>query len=497
MKNILIICAVLFSSFGNSQDLSDGMRFANYQQFGTARFAALGGAMGALGGDFSAINVNPAGSINFSNNQFSATFNTSNISNESNYFGEINKLNNTTFNVNQAGAVWVFESRKETDWKKVTFAMNYENTHNFEFNKLSSGLNPNNSIDNYFLSYANGIPLNIITNNNFENLNYAEQQAYLGYEGYFIRNQVGSTTRYESDLTGRGNFYHRNAVQSFGYSSKINFNLATSYKDIFSFGMNLNAHFTDATRTSTFTEDYRFSQGHLNNTGVQSSRFINELYTYGTGFSAQFGAIAKINKSLRVGLAYESPTWFTLNDELKQTLNVNCVDCGLNLNSFFADPDLLVIYPSYQLQTPSKTTGSIAYIFGKRGLLSLDYALKNYSGTQFDPATDYSNVNSQMASEFSTNTAEIRIGGEYRLKRLSLRGGFRQEQSPFKNNATIGDLTALSGGLGYNFGTFRLDFSLLNYQQKSQHQFFSQGLIDRANIHSNFTTGTLTLVFEL
>jgi long-subunit fatty acid transport protein len=49
-------------------------------------------------------------------------------------------------------------------------------------------------------------------------------------------------------------------------------------------------------------------------------RFDNDLYTYGTGFSFQVGAIAKVTNEMRVGLAYESSTWYNLSDELSQKL---------------------------------------------------------------------------------------------------------------------------------------------------------------------------------
>jgi long-subunit fatty acid transport protein len=32
------------------------------------------------------------------------------------------------------------------------------------------------------------------------------------------------------------------------------------------------------------------------------------------------------------------------------------------------------------------------------------------------------------------NTGELRIGAEYKIEKLSLRAGYRFEQSPYKNN---------------------------------------------------------------
>jgi long-subunit fatty acid transport protein len=62
------------------------------------------------------------------------------------------------------------------------------------------------------------------------------------------------------------------------------------------------------------------------------------------------------------------------------------------------------------------------------------------------------------------NTGELRIGAEYKIEKLSLRAGYRIEQSPYKNK-TVGDLTGYSGGLGYNFGSTKIDLSYA-YQKK-------------------------------
>ena len=49
----------------NAQDINDALRYANAEVQGSARFRALSGAFGALGGDLSAISINPAGSAIF------------------------------------------------------------------------------------------------------------------------------------------------------------------------------------------------------------------------------------------------------------------------------------------------------------------------------------------------------------------------------------------------------------------------------------------------
>ena len=94
-------------------------------------------------------------------------------------------------------------------------------------------------------------------------------------------------------------------------------------------------------------------------------------------------------------------------------------------------------------------------------------------------------------------TNEFRLGAEYKIEKVSLRAGYRFEQSPYKNGSTIGDLNGYSGGLGYNFGATKLDLAYSFYERKYNQQFFSQGFTDSAQIQSRNNIVTLTLLFEL
>jgi long-subunit fatty acid transport protein len=199
-----------------------------------------------------------------------------------------------------------------------------------------------------------------------------------------------------------------------------------------------------------------------------------------------------------LGLAYESSTWYTLTDELSQSLVAVSSNSGGELPSDVVDPQIINVYEAYKLQTPSKLTGSFAYVFGKSGLISVDYALKDYSNTKFKPENDpYFNVlNSDMNSMLDT-TGELRIGAEYKIEALSLRAGYRYEQSPYKNAVTIGDLTGYSAGLGYSFGSTKVDLAYSYAKRNFQQGFFNQGFTDGASIDAINNNVSLSLLFEL
>ena len=479
----------------NAQQISDAVLYAKDDITGSARFRSMSGAFGALGGDLSALNVNPAGSSVFTSNFVSVTISNFNQNNKSNYFGTETSASDSNLDLNQMGSVWVFENYDtDSKWSKFALAINYDNANNYNNSIYSQGYNTTNSIANYFSSYANGISENLITSNPYEALSYNEQQAYLGYNGYLINPEDGN--QYSSAVNQNGNYYQENSIETKGYNGKASFNVSAEYDKRFYFGLNLNSHFTDLVSTSSFYEDYLDSPANDVNTGVQASRFTNELYTYGSGFSFQLGAIAKVTNEFRIGLAYESPTWYNLNDELRQTLSVNCPDCNTGQDSFLAGPNTTIFYPTYKLQTPSKYTGSLAYVFGQSGLISIDYSLRDYSNTEFRPSNEFSQTNSAISSSLDISN-EVRIGGEYRIKQWSLRGGYRFEESPYKNKSTVGNLNSISGGLGYNFGDIKLDLAYTYAKRKNNQSFFSQGLTDGATINNIQNNITLTLGFEL
>ena len=498
-KYLFIMIAGLGFGVAQSQEITDAVRYSQENLTGTARFRGMSGAFGALGGDLSSINVNPAGSAVFNNNQLAITFSNFGTKNNSNYFGNNETSKDNSFDLNQAGGVFVFKNANPTgDWKKISVEINYENANKFNNSVFSAGTNPTNSIDNYFLSYANGVPLNDLQNSTYGQLGHGAQQAYLGYQAYIINpvDTNNTNTQYVSNVPAGGNYYQENSVSSTGNNGKLSFNAATSYKDKLFIGINLNSHFTDFRQSSSF---YEQNNAPLTaNTDVSRLQFDNDLYTHGTGLSFQIGAIAKVTDAIRLGLAYQSPTWYNLSDELTQKIWAVTANTNGELPAHNVNPNITNYYEPYKLQTPSKYTGSFAYVFGKSGLISIDYAMKDYSKTKFMPTNDpyFMDVNTTMSNVLNS-TGELRIGGEYKIKDWSLRGGYRFEQSPYKDKNTVGDLTGYSGGLGYSFGATKLDLAYSYAQRNTQQGFFSQGLTDPASINTKNNNVSLTLLFEL
>ncbi|TMM59535.1 aromatic hydrocarbon degradation protein [Maribacter algarum] len=496
MKRNLTFIILLVCSLASAQNISDVLRYSSENIQGTARYQGMGGAFGALGGDLSALNINPAGSAIFNNNLGTVSGTVYNRDNVITYGGNATATSPNYLDINQAGGVLVFKSTLPTSpWSKVALALNYDVTENFDDNIFASGTT-NEGIDNYFLNFAQGVPFGDITLREGEfieeayldigaNLGFGDQQAFLGYFGGLI-----DPAQMENDNTAYiSNADYTTVNQEFsritsGYNSKFTLNLASQYRERLSIGASVNFHSILYNRNDQFTET-----GYNADSEIQRTTFDNRLFTQGSGFSLNVGAIAKLSDFLRIGGSYQSPTWYRLEDELSQSISSDLADDNINFINF----DQVNIFPTYKLRVPGKVMGSLALIFGKNGLLSFDYSFQDFSEAKLGPVDDvnFASVNSDVSRDLGTvNT--FRLGGEYRIDRFSLRAGYRFDESPYESLNTVGDLESISGGIGYNFGGSRLDLAINRTERDVAQRLFDTGINSTALVNGVSMNGTLS-----
>lgn len=506
MKKIFTITLCIASSlYLNAQTTTDALRYSVNDIQGTARYRALSGAFGALGGDISAVSINPAGSSVFTSSHATFTLESNSNKNETSYFNGNQSNSNSNIDFTQGGAVFLFKNNNDSSpWKKFSVGITYENFKNYDNDWSSSGTSQS-SIDNYFLANAQGLRLDEIsalpgetTTEAYSEIGaiygYQNQQAFLGYDSYILEPETfdDSNTVYTSNIAP-GSFNQAYNYSATGYNGKISFNASAQYTDNFYIGLNLNSHFINYDKFTSFYETNSNA-----NTVVDEVLFDNTLSTTGNGFSFQIGSIWKITPELRAGFTYDSPTWLTIEEETTQYIETHVID---DTNGDFyqiVNPNIINVYPSYRLQTPAKITTSIAYVFGQNGLISFDYSTKNYSNTKFKPTSDaYFNQQNNIMSNELTNANSYKIGAEYKLKQFSFRGGYRFEESPYKDGETIGDLNGYSFGLGYDFGNTILDLTYSNSKQSTNNRFVNVGLANFTTVENTNSNVTLSLGFKL
>ncbi len=506
MKKVLMLfIGVLSMQVGSAQNINDVVRYSTENINGTARFRAMSGAFGALGGDFSAFTINPAGSAVFSNSETAITLSNYNNDNDTSYFGTLANRNESEFDLNQAGIVFVFNNLGDSNWNKISLGINVQNNDNYYNNYFATGRNTSRGIGNYFDFYADGQSLGNIaqlpgesdTDTYLilgEDFGFAAQQAFLGYEGFVINpdDTANTNTSYSPNANYAAGADHDYIVQTSGFNRKYTFNIGAQFKDNWYFGLNVNSHDVDYRERRVLIE-----RPVDTDSGLQYAEFSNEIYTYGSGISFQVGAIYKA-KNLRVGASYQSPTWYSLNDELIQGLSTDFRDPNNTDDILRRDifPNVVNAYREHQITSPAILTGSLAYVFGKKGLISFDYSVKDFANAKLRPTNDFLATNNQISNSLKA-AATYRVGGEYRIKKFSLRGGYRFQESPYENGSTIGDLDGYSLGLGYNFGSMSLDLAYDRSEQTNNPQLFQAGLVDTVTINNINTNVTLSLSFKL
>ena len=265
-------------------------------------------------------------------------------------------------------------------------------------------------------------------------------------------------------------------------------NFSGQYQENLYIGASLNFHSVFYDRVTLFEE-----RGYDPSSEIQFTTFDNFLHTEGNGFSFNLGAIAKVNDNLRVGASYQSPTWYELTDDTSQRINTDLADDDIG----FLDFKIVNLFDEYRIKTPSKLTGSVAVIFGKEGLLSFDYGYQDMSQAELRPATDPSfTLENQTIADQLGAVNSYRVGGEYRFDRVSLRAGYRYEESPFEDGGTIGDLEGYSGGIGFDFGGSRLDLAVNRTEQDVNELLFDSGVTNSAQLNRINTNVSLSYTLK-
>ena len=144
-----------------TQDITDAVNWSIENESGNARYSAMGGAFGALGGNLSAISSNPASGAVFELSRFGGSLVSNSNQTKSNFKSNINSVNSQNANY-QIGLVYVFKNYGSGDLNKFSIGLNYQSQNNYDKDIKITAIN-NNSIDNFFLNNAQGINLNDIS----------------------------------------------------------------------------------------------------------------------------------------------------------------------------------------------------------------------------------------------------------------------------------------------------------------------------------------------
>ncbi len=445
MKKTLLIFGLLVSTFANAQILGYtdfGVLASDENLQGTARTMAMKNAFGALGGDLSAISINPASGTIFNGSTASFTLGYEGRNTESSFYNSMISTANDEFSISQAGGILVFDNdHSEASLNKLSLAVNY------------------NSLNRFDAAWEANSPSFIGT---FQDYQHVTSQKYLNV-----------TT---------------------GNQSEVNFSIATQFKERFNFGISFNAYNLTYTEEGTHEE---FADDGLNT--VDSYEFYWQEVV-GDGFSFGIGALAKLTQNLRFGMSYRSPVWYEIHEE-SNMYEEDLDDVAGYYNILYSDDppayensrNKILAY-DYKLRTPNKLTGSLAYVFDTKGLISADVTYNNYK--EIHLKHDFSDINQEIDAVL-TDSFTVNIGSEWRFDDLSARGGFSYGKNPYLNALGSDDLSGFALGLGYDFGGTILDIAYDYSERTDYYNFYPDfNYIDGAELKRSSNKILATLSFK-
>ncbi len=467
MKRIHYIIVLIFlSSTAFGQTFADALLLSNTQIHGTARSAAMGNAVGALGGDFTSLSVNPAGIGLYQTSEFTFTPSFSFNESEVQVGGQKYSDNDFEFNLDQVGYVGAYKlsSSSSSSLVSVNFGVGFNKL--ADFNQTAMGAfnqSPVSFLDG-IVDYANTESLsNGYLSRQIGEIEYRDWQAKLAWET-FLMNSATDINGNEIDGQYVSILFEDERVDQ--RKTWVTSGSITEY--VLSAGLNFNHKFYLGATVGIHDVYYKRNQLYTEQLSEDSFSYRDRYLLTGTGFVFKLGAIYKPTSSVRFGLAFHTPTYYQLDEE-----NNLIMSSELQRSNRYEGTNLF----GYDFRTPLKAVLSGAFVINKAAIISFDAEYLDYSSMRYSDGSggdDMDDIDMDIDRNYE-QVFNFRLGGELRVtNQVSVQAGYEYYGEPFKSNASIADtgslkheLSSVSVGVGYSYKSFFIDAAFKQYTKNS------------------------------
>jgi len=503
-KRFLLGISILLSVSSFAQIPEDILKYSWQPTNGTARINAIGGAMGSLGGDISALYVNPAGIGFFKTGEIVLSPGYYFLNNKSDYRGTTSSDDKSNINFGASGVVggWLGTGRSAS--RAVGLAVT--RTANFSNKIYYTGKNDFSSYAEQYAAQAaaSGLSLDQILSSNSVSLGtrmavyaYLIDTATLGAN---TNPDVVALPMY--DLLKNGGAFlvdQTNTVETSGGITEVAIGYATNMDDRLYIGGSLGIPIISYEKKSILREED--ATGRSDNY-FSFSELSEKLTTKGVGLNIKLGVIVKPADLVRLGFAVHSPNIYSLEDSYEATMAVNTENYRTNPGTETVSSDIFTNGEtpeySYQLTTPWKFMLSGSYVLREvedvrkqKGFLTADVEYVTYSSNKFRSSESYDSGSedtyykglNEVIKDYYKGAFNFRVGGELKFTTLMTRLGFSYYTSPYKDKDLKGSKMFISGGLGYRNAGFFVDLTYIHGIQKDVD--FPYRLPDKANTYAS------------
>jgi len=393
-----------------AQNETDVLRLSQNFIMGTARSVGMSGAVGALGGDFTSVSLNPANLGIYRSSEFTLTPLFSWNVTSSQFLNKINEDTKRNFGISNLGYVSFNDLNRESGWISTSFAIGYNMLNNYNQRIFMAGINNQNSFLDDFATLSDD-------QNSSEFLFYKD----LAFQdSLLVEGAVPGEYTTDFKIDGYGQYQERLLTTS-GSTGELSFSFGANYNHSIYLGVLLGIHRVSFDRTFIHTEDDQ--EGNIYY--VEKFIFTEDQRTRGYGFNMKLGAIYRPFQFLRIGAAFNSGSIYFLEDQFTTDLTAYYDSYNpRTASSPFGES-------SYRIITPAKLSGSATATIGDIALLSLDYEYINYHKGKIESETDrYTDENDAVKVMFKS-ASNIKAGGEVRINPFYLRAGYAFYGSPY------------------------------------------------------------------
>ena len=428
----------------------DALRYSSSMSLGTARSAAIGNAMTGVGGDISTINSNPAGLAQLGISEFTISGGFNVTSSKNNYLGSQVSDQQSAFQINNFGIVYV-PKKRFTNIKNISVVASYNRLESYNYKVSAKGRNDKSSYSDIYAEKLNGD-------------NADSNSAMTNYP-------FGASLAFESGIIGRTDddfFYsilelpvtQRFEIKKSGNLNDFSFGSGIAFNDKLMVGLSIGIPF--------ISYDESFYIRETDESGVTDELNYwdkeDKYRTEGTGFNAKIGLLFHPIPSLRLGASFTTPTRYSMTDKYATYFRADYETYTLENFNNPAEG-----YFDYKMVTPLKFNGGIAFLQPKYGFISVEYEMSNpgkakyiFADKMYDLKDIETNLNEGISNKYKTvHTVKAGVEGKI-AEHYRARAGFQYRTSAFVDQESIdqfakNSMMTFSGGLGYRGKSFYVD----------------------------------------
>lgn len=485
---ILAVCAALLASMpGMAQDTAPRINYqfggsvlnhdmlwapdlaelSRTHVFGTARVMGMGGAFVSLGADLSSMSLNPAGLGMYRRSELSLTplvpMSNGSTKGSPSWVGN----NKTSFAFANIGVALNVLERSSGALTSLTigFGMNRIADFNTRYSYSSESVydpasgNYMPTIADIFSQQLN--TFDVYPNDNNEvpvrDWNPNVWPAILGYDGFMVGfyPDGGNNPWGVERIGGNASVLHSMDVVNNGSVNEFDLSVGGNINNIVYFGATLGIQSIYKRSTITYQEEY----GYFNSNGIAQTwngntetwsdlpeqldrmNLYQRMVMDGSGVNFKLGVVVRPTTGLRLGMAFHTPTYYSLDysyeadlfSDIRDNSDNNVVRRGNNTPRATNED-----YNSWDFTSPARLMFGASYTFGNFAIVSVDYERDWYNGIRLKnvPYDNYLSPE-DYKQEFKSNfqgTNSFRAGVEIKpLPILSLRLGGGYTDSMLKD----------------------------------------------------------------